>query len=144
VSISAREEERQRSHLKRRSRLETKFDILRAIQQEQGEGEARPTHIMYKANISWVVMQNYLDELESQELIDGVPQRSGHKKYSLTAKGIECLKNNAYREIVVWRKKIWMNDTPCSYQVLTLLMPRVSRKISVAPIRSDFCLRLET
>jgi predicted transcriptional regulator len=76
--------------LKRRSRLETKFDILRAIQLEQGG--ARPTHIMYKANVSWVVMQNYLDELQSQELIEGVPQRSGHKKYSLTAKGIECLK----------------------------------------------------
>jgi predicted transcriptional regulator len=47
---------------------------------------------MYKANVSWVVMQNYLDDLESKELIAGAPQRSGHKKYSLTAKGIECLK----------------------------------------------------
>jgi predicted transcriptional regulator len=86
------EEERRARPLKRRSRFETKYDILRAIQQEHGGGEARPTHIMYKANVSWVVMQNYLDELESQELIAGVPQPSGHKKYSLTAKGIECLK----------------------------------------------------
>jgi predicted transcriptional regulator len=95
VTLSAREGEgrqQQARPLKRRSRLETKFDILRAIQQEQGGGEARPTHIMYKANVSWVVMQNYLDELQSQELIEGVPQPSGHKKYSLTAKGIECLK----------------------------------------------------
>jgi predicted transcriptional regulator len=95
VTLSAREGEgrQQEAHpLRRRSRLETKFDILRAIQQEQGGGEARPTHIMYKANVSWVVMQNYLDELESQDLVEGVPQRSGHKKYSLTAKGIECLK----------------------------------------------------
>jgi predicted transcriptional regulator len=95
VTLSAREGEGRQQEarpLKRRSRLETKFDILRAIQQEQGGGEARPTHIMYKANVSWIVMQNYLDELESQELIAGVPQPSGHKKYSLTEKGIECLK----------------------------------------------------
>jgi predicted transcriptional regulator len=88
VSQSTKEGERQQSLLKRRSRLETKYDILKAIKQE---GEARPTHIMYKANVSWTVMQNFLEELESQMLISVVPQHSGHKKYALTEKGLECL-----------------------------------------------------
>lgn len=82
------QEEEQHTPIKRRSRLETKHDILRAIQRE---GEARPTHIMYKANVSWTVMQDFLKGLESQSLITIVSQRSGHNTYTLTEKGIECL-----------------------------------------------------
>jgi predicted transcriptional regulator len=87
VLSSKRDEEKQTS-LKRRSRFETKYDILKAIKQE---GEARPTHIMYKANVSWTIMKEFLEELESQNLVSAVQQRSGHKKYVLTAKGIESL-----------------------------------------------------
>jgi predicted transcriptional regulator len=47
---------------------------------------------MYKANVSWSVMQDFLDMLESQALISAVPERSGHKKYALTDKGMECLR----------------------------------------------------
>lgn len=81
-------QEEQHTPIKRRSRLETKCDILRAIQLE---GEAHPTHIMYKANVSWTIMQGFLKELEAQSLIAVAPQRSGHRIYSLTQKGIECL-----------------------------------------------------
>ncbi len=81
-------QEEQHTAIKRRSRLETKCDILRAIQLE---GEAHPTRIMYKANVSWMVMQGFLKELETQSLIAVASQRSGHRKYTLTEKGIECL-----------------------------------------------------
>ncbi|MGI0091889.1 MAG: winged helix-turn-helix domain-containing protein [Nitrososphaerales archaeon] len=57
MQSSTRGYEKQQSLLKRRSRFETKYDILKAIKQE---GEARPTHFMYKANVSWTVMQNFL------------------------------------------------------------------------------------
>ena len=87
VLASKRDEERE-SPLKRRSRLETKYDILKAIKQE---GEARPTHIMYKANVSWTVMQEFLKDLEAQSLITISSPRSGHRMYMLTGKGFECL-----------------------------------------------------
>jgi predicted transcriptional regulator len=78
----------ERKSLKRRSRLETKYDILKAIKQE---GVARPTHIMYKANVSWSVMRDFLDELESQALISAVHDHASHNRYALTEKGIQCL-----------------------------------------------------
>ena len=48
--------------LNRRSRMETLCDIVKAI----GAGAEKPTHIMYKANLSWTVMQGYIKELETQ------------------------------------------------------------------------------
>lgn len=75
--------------MKSRSRLEPKYDILRAI---QSEGElVRPTHVMYKANLSWTEMQRYLKELESQELNKLIPNKRDQRKITLTPKGIECV-----------------------------------------------------
>jgi predicted transcriptional regulator len=86
--LTSKREEDGHTSLKKRSRLETKYDILKAIKQE---GEARPTHIMYKANVSWIIMKEFLEVLESQNLISAGQEHSGHKKYVLTAKGIESL-----------------------------------------------------
>jgi predicted transcriptional regulator len=47
---------------------------------------------MYRANVSWTVMQDFLKELEAEKLVDTVSQRSGHKKYVLSEKGMECLR----------------------------------------------------
>jgi predicted transcriptional regulator len=75
--------------VKRRSHLETKYDILRAI---QSEGEVvRPTHVMYKANISWAEMKKFLKELEDQSLIKSIENQRDQKKIALTSKGIECV-----------------------------------------------------
>jgi predicted transcriptional regulator len=80
---------RRRKMVKRRSHLETKYDILRAI---QTEGEVvRPTHIMYKANLSWSEMKKYLKELEDQSLIKLNPNQHDQRKITLTPKGIECV-----------------------------------------------------
>lgn len=51
----------------RRSRLELVFDILLAIQ-EKG-GEIKPTHLMYKSNLSHKLLQRYVDELVEKEFI---------------------------------------------------------------------------
>lgn len=70
----------------RRSRMETFCDILKAI----GAGAEKPTHIMYKANLSWTVMQSYIRSLEAQGLV--IPTVEDDKKtYHLSDKGFQLL-----------------------------------------------------
>ena len=71
-----------KSQVARRSRLETVGDILRVI----GAGAEKPTHIMYKANLSWAVMQGYVSSLEDQGLVVTVSDQ-GKRLYHLTEKG---------------------------------------------------------
>ncbi len=77
----------QQSQLNRRSKMETYCDIVKAI----GAGAEKPTHIMYRANLSWTVMQGYIKDLETQGLV--VSQDSdGKRLYKLTEKGFLLLK----------------------------------------------------
>ena len=66
--------------------METYCDILRAI----GAGAEKPTHILYKATLSWTVMQGYIRALESQGLILSVDD-DGKKLYRLSEKGYQLL-----------------------------------------------------
>jgi predicted transcriptional regulator len=89
IITKARKELEKKKMVKRRSHLETKYDILRAI---QSEGEVvRPTHVMYKANLSWTEMKKFLKELEDRALIKQSPDQHDQRKISLTPKGIECV-----------------------------------------------------
>ncbi len=51
----------------RRSRLELVFDILLAIQNRGGK--IKPTHLMYKSNLSHKLLNGYLEELVQKELV---------------------------------------------------------------------------
>jgi predicted transcriptional regulator len=51
----------------RRSRLELIFDILLAIQNKGGR--IKPTHLMYKSNLSHKLLNNYIEELMGKQLI---------------------------------------------------------------------------
>ena len=51
----------------RRSRLELIFDILIAIQNKGGR--IKPTHLMYKSNLSHKLLNTYLEELIGKELV---------------------------------------------------------------------------
>ena len=51
----------------RRSRLELVFDILLAIQNKGGK--IKPTHLMYKSNLSHKLLNQYMGELINKELI---------------------------------------------------------------------------
>ena len=79
-------QEMNQSQVRRRSRLETYCDILREI----GAGNEKPTHIMYKANLSWKVMQVYMKSLETQGLIL-VTLDGGKRQYHLSEKGFKLL-----------------------------------------------------
>ena len=74
---------------KYRSQFRIYVDIMHVIQRENNE--AKPTRILYGANLSHDRLVKCLDELK----VLGVIQESGtdEKVYSLTQKGIEFLNN---------------------------------------------------
>lgn len=79
--------QRQPSQVNRRSRLDTYGDILYAV----SIGASKPTHIMYKANLSWAVMKEYIKSLESFGLITST-ENKGNKVYHLSDPGFRVLK----------------------------------------------------
>ncbi len=66
--------------------MEVKIDILQAI----SEGAGRPTHIMYRSNLSWAVMRNFIKIMEEQGLVDSTVVE-GRKNFVLTQKGSRVL-----------------------------------------------------
>jgi len=91
------EQQVMRRPVSRRSQLEIRMDILRAIM----EGAEGPTQIMYKANLSWILLCDHLGALGQQGFV-GEKAVGNRKKYSLTGKGIEIVGAylNLIREII--------------------------------------------
>ncbi len=84
----------------RRSKLELVFDILSSIQNKGGQ--IKPTHLMYKSNLSHKLLNQYLEGLMEKSMVaivDGVDPRQGRKKPSanvgkmvvITEKGLDFL-----------------------------------------------------
>ena len=77
----------------RRSRLELVFDILQAIQNKGGQ--IKPTHLMYKSNLSHKLLNNYIEELMGKELItiqeEMTKKKNISKKVVITEKGLGFL-----------------------------------------------------
>ncbi|HLC51690.1 MAG TPA: winged helix-turn-helix domain-containing protein [Candidatus Nanoarchaeia archaeon] len=78
----------------RRSRLELIFDILLAIQNKGGR--IKPTHLMYKSNLSHKLLNTYLEELIHKELvlveeIQVKKKQSATKTVVITEKGLGFL-----------------------------------------------------
>lgn len=74
---------------KYRSQIRIFADILNAIGKEKGN--AKPTHILYGANLSHDRLVKYLTQLKEQCLIEETGA-SDKTTYSLTDRGIEFLK----------------------------------------------------
>ncbi len=84
----------------RRSRLELIFDILMAIQFKGGR--IKPTHLMYKSNLSHKLLSSYMDELIGKGMIEiqeeYVRKRKGNiKMIAITDKGLGFLEE--YRKM---------------------------------------------
>ena len=72
----------------RRSPMEMICDILEVV----SGGPTKPTHILYKANMSWKVLSSYLDFLTSSGMLDKEDQEGGKRStYRLTTKGRKVL-----------------------------------------------------
>ena len=73
---------------KKRNRLEIIRDILEVIRNKSGK--IKPTHILYKSNLSHAMMEEYLNELKEKEFISE-KKTATSRTYLITEKGIRYL-----------------------------------------------------
>ncbi|MBD3205237.1 hypothetical protein GF319_02695 [Candidatus Bathyarchaeota archaeon] len=72
----------------RRSSFQITVDVLNAIH----NGEAKPTRIMYAANLSWTTLQSTLDLLLRKNYIEEAKGTGSSKLYYITSSGLSVLK----------------------------------------------------
>lgn len=77
----------------RRSLLQIRVDILRVVMQ----GYGKPTQIMYKANLSWNVLQSQLRAFLETDLLE-VEEYGSRRRYKVTQKGAEMVLS--YQKVV--------------------------------------------
>jgi len=66
------------------------MDILRAT----AAGSAKPTHIMYHSNTSWMVMQKNLETLVASGFMRVIGEAS-RVEYAITERGMDVLRDYA-------------------------------------------------
>ena len=77
----------------RRSLLQIKVDILKAVE----NGYGKPTQIMYRANLSWNVLQAQLKSFVESGMLE-VESYGSRRRYLITAKGTEMV--DSYQKVV--------------------------------------------
>jgi predicted transcriptional regulator len=75
----------------KRDRLEIINDMLSIIR-DKGD-RIKPTQIMYKANLSHQMLNDYMAELITKEFIIEKKDKAGKRTYTLTDKGYNFLKD---------------------------------------------------
>ncbi|MBW3003268.1 hypothetical protein KY337_01795 [Candidatus Woesearchaeota archaeon] len=74
---------------KRRTKLDIINDMLVSMR-EKG-GKIKPTHLMYKANLSHKLLNTYLDDLVKNEMVTEVKSKDNYTYLIITDKGLEFL-----------------------------------------------------
>ena len=72
---------------KKRDRLEIIHSVLETV---RSRGEVKPTHILYKSNLSHQMLTEYLKELIERDFMRATMIKN-KKRYSLTEKGYKYL-----------------------------------------------------
>ena len=93
--------------MSRRSQMEIQMDILKAVV----DGRIKPTHIMYRANLSWTRLQKLFDILVSQNLLQE-KVNGDSTVYAITRKGKDVL--SYYMQIV---GELTQKKTPIQFYV---------------------------
>ena len=78
--------------VKRRTKIEIIHDILKAIQNRGGK--IKPTHLLYKSNLSHKKMMEYVDDLMNKGMVEEeeqIKKKENSKLYTITDKGFEYL-----------------------------------------------------
>jgi len=70
---------------RKRNRMEIIGDMLVAIQAKGGR--IKPTHLMYKANLSYAQLKTYLDELVEKEFVEEMENDKRNIYIIITDKG---------------------------------------------------------
>jgi predicted transcriptional regulator len=73
----------------RRSKLEMYVDLLRVLAHK---GPLKLTHIMYKSNVNYSVLKEYLDFLTKQGLVEERTIGKARVVFAITQRGITVLK----------------------------------------------------
>lgn len=73
---------------KKRNRMQVIHDILQVIKDRSGR--IKPTHILYKSNLSYQMMEEYLEELMTKDFIKEQKTKTG-KTYIINEKGLKYL-----------------------------------------------------
>jgi len=71
----------------RRSKFEIIYDILALIQRE---GKIKPTHVLYKGNLSYDRLKKYINELKEKGLIEEIKEKD-KTFYRITEQGIKIV-----------------------------------------------------
>ena len=79
----------------KRQKIEIIHDILVVIR--DNKNKVKPTHLLYKSNLSHKMMKDYLAHLESKSFIE-TKTEGKNTYYSLTDKGFEFL--NKYSTVL--------------------------------------------
>jgi predicted transcriptional regulator len=77
--------------MKKRDRLEIIHDILSVIRDKGGT--SKPTHIIYKSNLSHQMLTEYLTELITKGFLLETKDKADKKNYAITDKGYNYLKD---------------------------------------------------
>lgn len=84
---------------KKRDKLEIIQDILLSVKEK--DGKIRRTNIMYKSNLSFHSLQEYLEELVKKNFIREIKGSRGVKTFEITDRGLNFLqKYNEIRDFV--------------------------------------------
>jgi len=84
----------------RRDRMDIIGDILKAIQDKGGI--IKPTHLLYKSNLSHEGMKRYIGELMEKEMIMEDADKKKNKMFSITDKGLKFIQD--YRQVKEFQK----------------------------------------
>ncbi len=79
----------------RRDKLKVIYDMLNSIQDKGGK--IKPTHLLYKSNLSHSKMQIYLKELISRDMVQEDFDSKQNRVYIITKNGIKFIGD--YRKI---------------------------------------------